>query len=65
MARSLKSRGLEELRTLRRRVERQYALGRILRSDREFLVKHLDEVEARITKMSEKNENGMEEFDGS
>lgn len=64
MARTLKTRGLEELRTLRRRVERQYALERIGRYDKEYLVEHLNRVEARIIGMTERNENGEEEFDG-
>lgn len=64
MARTLKTRGLEELRTVRRRVERQFTLDRILRSDRDYLVKLFDMAEARIITMSEKNENGEEEYDG-
>lgn len=64
MARTLKTRGLEELNTLRNRVNRQFTLDRIRRSDRDYLVSLLDKVEARITTMAEKNENGKEEFDG-
>lgn len=64
MARSLKSVGLRELNTLRKRVERQYLLDRIARPDRDELVSLLNKVEARITSMGEKNEHGMEEFGG-
>lgn len=53
MAGSLKSFGITELNALRKRVKRQYALGRINRGDHNILLKKLDEVEAYIIKMPE------------
>ena len=53
MARSLKTKGLEELEQLRRRVNRQHSLERISKADRDFLNEHLDIVEARIIRMDE------------
>ena len=61
MARTLKSLGLEELRSLRRRARRQQGLGRIGSRDADYIVSRLNEVEARIISMTEENENGMEE----
>lgn len=61
MARSIKSRGLSELRSLRARVLRQHALERISRPDRDWLITHIDELEARIIQMQERNEQGEEE----
>ena len=61
MARTLKTKGLEELQALRTRARRQQGLGRIGAADAEFIVSRLNEVEARIVSMREKNENGLEE----
>lgn len=61
MAKTLKSKGLDELRSLRRRARRQQGLGRIGSKDAEFIVDLLNKVEARIISMTEENENGMEE----
>lgn len=61
MARTLKTKGLEELRALRNRARRQQGLGRIGAADAEFIVSHLNAVEARIISMRENNENGKEE----
>lgn len=56
MAKGLKSNGMKELQTLKARVLRQYALNRIGFRDKEFLMEHLNEVEARIIKMYEEGE---------
>lgn len=61
MARSLKTRGLNDLHALRARTLRQRALGRIALADAEYLTERLDEMEARIVTMREQNENGEEE----
>lgn len=56
MARSLKSMGLVELDSLRRRARRQLALKRISPADCEYIVNLLDTLEARIVSMSEKSD---------
>lgn len=56
MAAPLKKNGIDECAKLRRRVIRQHQLGRILRSDRDYLVGLLDKFEARVIKMKEKGE---------
>ena len=56
MTKGLKSNGLNELRSLRSRVRRQYNLGRIAYTDYKFLIEHLNEIEARIIKMNEEGE---------
>ena len=56
MARSLKDAGMEELSGLKRRVNRQHALQRIHRSDRDELVELIDQIEAKIVSMDEKEE---------
>ncbi len=61
MAKTLKSLGLDELRSLRRRVRRQLGLERIGRADADYLTDLLNKAEARIVSMHEENENGMEE----
>ena len=61
MARPLKTRGMLELDSLRKRVERQRNLGRISGFDRRWLVDHLNEIESHIIGMSETNEEGEEE----
>jgi len=61
VARTLKTRGADEVRTLASRTRRQYQLGRISKPDHDFLIERLDEVEARIISMRETNEHGEEE----
>lgn len=61
MARSLKVRGMEELDSMRRRVRRQHALGRISRPDADWLVRRINQIESRIVSMRETNEYGEEE----
>lgn len=56
MAKGLKTNGMKELQALKARVLRQYGLGRIGFRDKEFLVEHLNAVEARIIKMYEEGE---------
>ena len=62
MAKTLKSLGLLELDSLRRRARRQQGLGRIGTADAEYIVTRLNEIEARIISMTEENEDGMEEL---
>lgn len=57
MARSLKTRGLIELNALKARVRRQKALERISRTDEEWLLEKLDEIEARISEMHERGDD--------
>lgn len=56
MARSLKTRGLEELGALKKRVNRQHLLGRIARSDRDALNALMDQIESHIIRMPEKED---------
>lgn len=60
MALPLKKQGLLELRALRARVQRQHAMARIDRKDYEAINEHLDIIEARIIRMTERNEQGEE-----
>lgn len=53
---SLGTRGMDELHALKRRVVRSYAMGRIGKADHDFIVKRLDEIEARIVQMPEYGE---------
>lgn len=53
MALSLSTRGLEELKSVRNRAIRQHMLERITRADKEWIVEHVQEIEAYIAKMSE------------
>lgn len=62
--RPLKDAGLAEVGALRRRTRRQLALGRVLPADAEYIVRRLDEVEARIVSMQEFDEYGEEVHDG-
>ncbi len=62
MAKGLKTSGLEELRALKRRVIRQHSLERIGRLDRDWLVGLLDQAEAHIIKMAEKDDHEPEEW---
>jgi hypothetical protein len=51
--RSMKSLGLEEIQSARRRCSRLYGLGRLGSEDHEFITSRLKEVEARIVSMPE------------
>lgn len=53
MAGSLKDMGIKELGALKKRVNRQYTLGRINKGDRDNLVTKIDDLEAYIIKMPE------------
>jgi hypothetical protein len=57
---SLKTRGVQELEALRKRVRKSRAMGRISKSDYDFLEERLDEIEARIVAMTEISKEGME-----
>lgn len=59
--RALKDVGVKEVATLRRRVRRLLALERVFPADANFIIKRLDEIEARIVSMHELNEYGEEE----
>lgn len=59
--RPLKDVGLTEVARLRNRTRRALALERIMPADATYIVKRLDEVEARIVSMREVNEYGEEE----
>lgn len=59
--RSLKTRGVVEVRYLRRRVVRAFAMGRIGKADNDYLVELLNEVEARIIVMQEYDGEGEED----
>lgn len=59
--RSLKSAGLKEVDSLRKRARRLLALGRIMPTDANYIVTRCDEIEARIATMYETNEYGKEE----
>jgi hypothetical protein len=58
MVAPLKQRGADELKSLQRRARRLYALERIRRDDFEYIIKRLNEVEARIQTMAEEDTNG-------
>lgn len=60
MAEPLKTRGLEELQSLLQRTRRQLALKRIYQSDAAYIEERLQEVEARIISMPEKDKTGEE-----
>lgn len=61
MARTLKTKGMEEVKSLKNRINRQYRLGRIGKKDWTSLFNNISEIEATITKMTELNEQGEEE----
>lgn len=57
----MKERGISrELAPLMRRVKRAYAMERISRADFNFIIQHLQQVEARIIEMVEYDETGEE-----
>jgi len=63
MVRPMKEAGVREVRSLRARVRRLWSLDRVSRPDFEYIDQRLDEVEARIVSMSERNEYGREVHD--
>jgi hypothetical protein len=61
MAERLKDKGLrDELRPFKRRVLRQASHDAISKADADWLVKKLNEIEARVIKMNEKPEKERE-----
>lgn len=56
MAKGLKSNGMKEIGSFKARVLRQYNLGRIGFRDKEFLIEHVNQIEARVIKMYEEGE---------
>lgn len=62
MARSLQTRGLDDITSVKKRAERQRALGRISRQDCDWIVDHLDELSAYIVRMDEKDDKEEEPF---
>lgn len=61
----LKTRGLQDIAALTRRVRRQRAMSRIDRIDCEYLETRLREMEARIISMKEHDKNQEEVDDGN
>lgn len=61
MARSLNTKGREELAALRRRVVRQQSLERIHPVDAKKLIEKIDELDALIIKTYEVDENNQQE----
>ncbi len=57
MAKGMKSRGMAELQSLKRRTTRQHSLGRISRTDAEYLTDLWDKAEAKIINMKEEGES--------
>ncbi|QXO13719.1 hypothetical protein SEA_DUMPTRUCK_65 [Gordonia phage DumpTruck] len=62
MARSLNTRGREELDLVRKRVIRQEALGRISSYDARKLKDKINELDALIIETNEKDQPGKETF---
>jgi hypothetical protein len=60
MARSLKTRGMDELNLFKRRVNRQLGLGRISVPDADYLLDLINRIEARVTNMRETEGYGKE-----
>ena len=58
--RPMKDAGLKEVQSARARARKLWGMGRVLRTDFEFIDKRLDEVEARIVSMPETDEYGKE-----
>lgn len=57
MAKSLKTKGVQELEVVRRRAHRQLSLDRISQPSYEFLIKALDQVKEVIESIEEKDED--------
>lgn len=55
MALSLSTRGIEELTSVRNRAIRQHMFGRISAVDRDWIVEHVQEIEAYIASMKEES----------
>lgn len=55
MVRAMKTRGLDDVQALLRRVTRLAALRRIGEADYEYIASRLKEIEARIIEMRERN----------
>lgn len=53
MAAALKGKGIDEIDALKKRVRRQYALGRITKGDNDNLLRMLDDLEAYVIRMPE------------
>jgi hypothetical protein len=53
MALPLKTAGLRELSKFKTRLMRQLALERVRRPDHDFIMEHLEAIEARIVEMEE------------
>lgn len=53
MVARLKDRGLDELATFKARALRQAALKRISKADADWLVERIDEISARVIRMTE------------
>lgn len=62
MAKSLKSNGLVEVRSLRARITRQFGLGRIGQPDHDYLLTRAQEIEARIVEMREDGEDVGDDY---
>ena len=56
--RPMKARGLADVKATLKRVRQLRALGRVDAPDAEFIIDHLQEVEARIISMREEDERG-------
>lgn len=61
MARTLKTKGMEEATSLERRINRQHKLGRIGHKDWRSLINDIRNIQATIVGMTELNEQGEEE----
>lgn len=61
MARTLKTKGLEEAASLERRIHRQHKLGRISDASWRSLASDIKRIQATIVDMRELNEHGEEE----
>ena len=62
VAARLKDKGLEELGAFKRRVKRQASLQRIGREDENWLVEKVEEIERRISRMTELPDKESEFF---
>ena len=60
MSLPLKTRGLTELHDFQLRLYRQRSVGRINRTDYDFIQERIEQIQARIVGMSEVDSNGEE-----
>jgi len=58
--RSVKDKGLEEIKNLKNRVARSYGAGRISKKDSDELFELIESLEGKIKDMEEKHEEGGE-----